>query len=125
MIKEAVELVKLFHLKAGQPIAEDIKMLEEDRVKIRINWIQEEIEELSQAENIYEQVDATIDILYYLLGIVVEMGIPVDELFQIVHDANMKKLEMGEIKKREVDSKIEKPNGWIHPDVEIRKVLTR
>lgn len=49
----------------------------------------EEIAEFLVAPDIYEQADAMIDLIYFALGTLVEMGIKPDELFDIIQKANM------------------------------------
>ena len=41
----------------------------------------EEVAEFLVAEDIYEQADAMIDLMYFALGTMVEMGLEPDELF--------------------------------------------
>lgn len=62
-----------------------------------------------------EQVDAAVDIYYYLQDAMVRTGINMSRVFNIVHEANMKKIENG-VKLRE-DGKILKPAGWQPPNV--------
>ena len=75
------------------------------------------------AKDIYSQADALTDLLYYLLGTYVEMGIKPDALFTIVHNANMMKLTSVDGIIRSTDGKIQKPSTWQHPDVAIKKVI--
>lgn len=62
-----------------------------------------------------EQVDAMVDIYYYMQDSMVRCGINMSDVFKIVHEANMKKVEGG-VKRRE-DGKILKPAGWQPPNV--------
>lgn len=52
----------------------------------------EEINEFLEADEIVEQADVMIDVIYFALGTLVEMGIRPDKLFEIVQSANMAKL---------------------------------
>ena len=122
MIDEAIELVREFQKKAGQPVAKLPAMLDLKLINRRIKWIQSEFDELKAANTLEEQADAVTDCLYYLLGIYVEMGIEADSLFQIVHKANMMKLRE---RKTDHDGRILKPAGWRHPDEEIREAIAR
>lgn len=108
--------VKEFHQTFGQPAPEIIDMLTPARVEKRANWSAEEVREFRESPDIYEQVDAQIDIIYFALGSLVEMGIfNVDKLFEIVQNANMSKLwEDGKPHFRE-DGKIIKPKTWVDP----------
>lgn len=67
------------------------------------------------APDVYSQADAMIDLLYYLLGTCVEMGVKPDPLFQIVHESNMKKLASGSSVIKDSEGKAQKPPpGYIH-----------
>jgi predicted HAD superfamily Cof-like phosphohydrolase len=91
----------------------------------RFNWINEELGELMDAtirENIYEQVDAFIDIIYFSLGGLVELGVPPADIFKAVQDANMSKLHDGKPKYRE-DGKVIKPDGWQPPEPKIKEII--
>ena len=67
-------------------------MLDKKRSLSRAKWMNEEVAEFLVAEDIYEQADAMIDLMYFALGTMVEMGLEPDELFEIVQQANMAKL---------------------------------
>lgn len=125
MLEEAIALVRIFQRCAGQPAPERPVMADPDRVKTRIRWITEELEEYLEAETVYEQADALIDTLYYLLGAFVDSGIRADRLFEIVHQSNMRKISPDVSIVRAEDSKIEKPAEWIHPDLEVKEEIDR
>ena len=67
-------------------------MVDKKRALSRGKWMNEEVAEFLVAEDIYEQADAMIDLIYFALGTLVEMGLEADELFDIVQQANMSKL---------------------------------
>lgn len=125
MIDEAIELVRNFQRCAGQPASDKPVMVESNRVRTRIKWITEELKEYQEAETIYEQADALVDTLYYLLGAFVESGIDADRLFEIVHQSNMQKISSDVLIVRDDDTKIEKPAGWVHPDAEVKAEIDR
>lgn len=63
--------------------------------KLRLDLIQEEVKELSDAiqqNNFVEVVDALADILYVVYGAGGAFGVDLDEAFDIVHKSNMTKL---------------------------------
>lgn len=63
-------------------------------VKLRMDLIREEWEELVDAVNnkdMKETIDALADILYVVYGMGVTLGIDLDKAFSIVHDSNMSK----------------------------------
>ena len=84
--------VREFHEKFGHPVAGVPKMVDKKRALSRGKWMNEEVAEFLVAEDIYEQADAMIDLIYFALGTLVEMGLEADELFDIVQQANMSKL---------------------------------
>lgn len=109
------EMVKDFQEKFGHPTSEKPVMMDEARAKKRYNWMLEEINEFLEAEDITEQADAMIDVMYFALGTLVEMGIRPDELFNIVHNANMTKLWEDGKPHYGADGKTIKPATWEDP----------
>lgn len=120
MINEAYNMVKDFQLKAGQPVSNKPMLLSAERVLIRQKWMAEELDEFLEAQNVYEQVDSIMDLLYYALGTLVELGVKPDELFLMLHEWNLKKLSMICY---DEDGKILKPKDWRHPDKEIKEII--
>ena len=120
MINDAYELVKKFQELAGQPIGIIPQYLSKQRCDIRSRWMREEIEEFEESSTVYEQADAIIDLLYYAVGALVEMGVKPDQLFLLVHEYNMKKLSC--ICYND-DGKVMKPSEWRHPDKEIKRII--
>lgn len=71
------ELVKEFMTVGGQPVANEITVLNPDRLKFRMRLINEEINELLDAifsNDRLEVLDAIIDIKYVFLGKLIEEG---------------------------------------------------
>lgn len=120
MINEAYELVRSFQEMAEQPIGEFPQSLNRQRCNIRSKWMREEIEEFENSNTVYEQADAIVDLLYYALGALVEMGVKPDELFMLVHEYNVKKISG---KRCDDDGKVMKPCGWQHPDRKIKEII--
>ena len=70
---------------------------EEKVVKLRIDLIQEELDELKEAiknNNLIEVADALTDILYVTYGAGHAFGINLDECFKEVQRSNMSKLDL-------------------------------
>jgi predicted HAD superfamily Cof-like phosphohydrolase len=111
----AWELVAEFHKKFGHPAAENPVLLSNDRAQKRYAWMLEEINEFIEADDIVEQADAMIDLIYFALGTLVEMGIKPDELFAIVHKANMAKVWPDGTVHYNADGKTIKPPAWQDP----------
>jgi len=116
------ELVRNFMAHTYQPVAECPEMLKSSRSNLRAKWMIEEILEFTKAESVYEQADAIMDLIYFSLGTLVEMGVPPQPLFDVIHDANMRKrLHNGSIVV--VDNKVAKPPEWRHPWEEIKEII--
>jgi len=109
------EMVKEFHEKFGHPTSDVVKMIDADRAQKRYSWMLEEINEFIEAEDIVEQADAMIDVIYFALGTMVEMGIKPEKLFSIVQNANMSKLWEDGKPHYNADGKTIKPAGWQDP----------
>lgn len=114
-MNKAYEDVAVFHQKFNHPTAEKPLFMPELRAQARSKWMREEIQEFLDAENIYDQADAMIDLIYFALGTMVEMGVKPDALFDIVHQANMQKLWSDGKPHYNADGKTIKPEGWQNP----------
>lgn len=95
------------------PIGEviDIPVAEE---RLRVDLIQEELDEFMAAESITEIADAIADILYVTVGAACTYGITLQPIWDEVHRSNMAKTG-GPIRE---DGKKLKPDGWTPPDIE-------
>lgn len=60
-----------------------------------------------------------VDVMYTAIGTLVGMGIPMQAVWNIVHQANMNK-ELA----REGEVKPHKPEGWVPPNGQIEELLT-
>lgn len=116
-------MVRAFHKAVGHPAPDTIHPLtKKDRI-FRCNLMAEEVIELAAEENMVEQVDALIDLLYFTFGCFALMGIDPKELFDVVHQSNMGKLwPSGEFKYNE-KGKVVKPPTWERPEPQIHKIL--
>jgi predicted HAD superfamily Cof-like phosphohydrolase len=125
-IDRAFEDVRAFHLAFGAPAPEAPAELARDRVMGRAAWIEEEAQELREATTIDAQADAFIDVIYFAVGGLVEMGIQPGALWDIVQGANMAKLwPDGRPRFREGDGKVIKPAGWQDPAEKLAAEIRR
>jgi len=111
--------VKDFHKAFGQRIGETPVLPDENERHLRKVLLQEEFNEYitAEAENdIVEIADALADIIYIACGTAVSYGIPLDIIFDEVHNSNMSKLVDGKVIRRS-DGKIQKPEGWMPPNI--------
>ena len=112
--------VKLFMESFGQEVKSKPEFPSDDTVKLRIELISEELQELvdaCDANNIIEVADALTDIIYVTYGAAHSFGIPIDECFKEVQRSNMSKLgEDGKPIYRE-DGKVMKGPNYSVPNL--------
>lgn len=115
MYKE-YQLVKSFHEKAGFPTAKRPTVLAEERLLLRYKLLKDELEELpASKDDVAAHADSFIDLIYYALGGLVEMGVKPDVLFKIVHEANLKKVDSGKPSYENGERKTEKAGRLATP----------
>lgn len=119
------EAVKQFQITFGHPVAEAPTMLDRERAQKRYNWMLEEINEFIEADEIVEQADAMIDVIYFALGTLVEMGIKPDALFDIVQSANMAKLWPDGKPHYNIEGKTIKPPTWEDPHQKLQEEINK
>jgi predicted HAD superfamily Cof-like phosphohydrolase len=95
-MSEYLEKVAEFHRTFGAPILDTPQIPSEERCNLRVNLLQEELNELSDAiktGDIVEIADALADIQYVLSGAVLEFGLKdrFSPLFDEVQRSNMSK----------------------------------
>lgn len=86
--------------------------------------VNDEMDELEEAESITEQADALVDAIYYICDCAVRHGMNLDPLFDIVHSANMMKVVDGKVIRRD-DGKIMKPDTWQDPGPKLDTEIER
>jgi predicted HAD superfamily Cof-like phosphohydrolase len=115
--------VKDFHIAFGQRVGEKPELPDISERELRMSLLVEEYAEYLKAESendIVEIADALADMIYIICGTAVSYGIPLDVIYDEVHQSNMNKLVDGKVIRRE-DGKVKKPEGWQPPD--IRKII--
>ena len=100
MAKE-IEQVLEFHKVFEHPIGDVAKALSIKRGLQRHSYMKEELQEFHnavEAEDVVEQVDACLDIIYFALGTLVELGVAdkYEILFAEVQRSNMSKVCLSE-----------------------------
>jgi predicted HAD superfamily Cof-like phosphohydrolase len=93
---DSLNLVAQFHKTFKHPILEKPAIPSEDRCKLRVALIAEELKELEQAikdSDVTEVADALCDIQYVLSGAILEFGLgeKFSALFEEVQRSNMSK----------------------------------
>jgi hypothetical protein len=119
MIDMMHQMVKRFCTEVVDlPIPFQPSMLKPTRKEWARTAFLEEIQEFAAADTIDEQADALIDLTYFALGRLIEMGIAPLPLFEEVHNCNMRKIQ-GEVSKRpgSLGHDAVKPDGWNPPNL--------
>ncbi len=115
--------VEAFHLLCDVPAPNVLGFPDDERIELRIRLIEEEVnKELIpsvRARDMVGTADGIADAIYVLCGMALEFGIPLEDVWEEVHKANMAKADpvTGVVKHRE-DGKVMKPDGWVPPDIE-------
>ena len=125
-LNRIVNDVRQFHITFGHPAPNSPTMQTKDLVERRKKWLDSESVELDEAEDIYDQVDAYIDILYFAAGGLVEEGIfDPQSIWNIVHDANMSKVWADGTIHKDENGKVIKPSTWVNPKPLIKAEIDR
>lgn len=90
----------------------------------RVAFMEEELAEMSESfvnGDITGVADALADLIYVALGTAHMMGLPMNQIFDAVHSANMRKVR-GKTK-RGVECDAAKPAGWVGPEDDITAAI--
>ena len=90
------EKVGLFMKTFGQEVKSKASFSTDKINKLRVDLIEEELEELKEAINkkdLQETIDALTDILYVTYGAGHAFGVDLDKCFEEVQNSNMSKLD--------------------------------
>jgi len=122
-MKEEIEKVTEFHKKGRLPINKKFnKKAWLEHQQLRINLLFEEFTEYFTAEEKYdieEVSDALADMLYIIYGTAITYGLPIEEIFNEVHNNNMEKFKY-KLETRK-DGKILKNRGHHKPN--LKKII--
>lgn len=102
----------------GLPIPETPTRLSDARKDWAARALYEELDEFQRAETLENEVDALVDMSYFALGRLIEMGVVPGPAFEEVHAANMRKRK-GALSKRPNSLGFDavKPDGWTGPEL--------
>ena len=115
------ELVGDFMEAFGQKVELEPTWPDFNTRELRLDLIQEELDELAQAmedRDMVQIADALTDLLYVVYGAGHAFGIDLDECFQEVHSSNMSKLGPNGKPIHREDGKVLKGPGYYEPDLE-------
>ena len=112
--------VKTFMGTFGQEVKKKPSFSSDKINKLRIDLIQEEIDELNQAiqnKDLLEVADALTDILYVTYGAGHAFGIDLDKCFEEVQNSNMSKLDENGKPIYNESGKVMKGPNYFKPDL--------
>ena len=120
--QELLKDVREFHEKFCLGPLTSPGFLPNEHMKSRLDFIQEEFDELKTAvfnEDIVEAFDALIDIVYVVVGTAYLMGLPMGDGWDEVHSTNMAKVRVARASdsKRKSEFDVVKPEGWRKPNL--------
>lgn len=124
--QSTLELVRDWHIKFGVPNSREINIDDYELNSLRVDLIQEELDELKEALYVKDEVavaDALSDIQYVLDGTYLSLGFAKHkkELFNEVHKSNMSKLDDNGKPIYRDDGKVLKSNNFKEP--KLRKII--
>lgn len=120
------EQVREFHKNFGHPVADKPTYMKLQRSEERYAYMLEELNEFAVAGSVVDQADAMIDLMYFALGTLVEIGVKPDALFDIVQQANMSKVwPDGTVKYDPITNKILKPPTFVRPEPLLQAEIER
>jgi predicted HAD superfamily Cof-like phosphohydrolase len=114
------EMVGTFMEKFGQEVKEQAEFPDNDTIALRLELIQEELNELREAignADMVEVADALTDILYVTYGAGHAFGIDLDKCFEEVQASNMSKLGTDGKPIYREDGKVLKGPNFFQPDL--------
>ena len=117
--------VKTFMNTYGQEVKEKASFPENKIVQLRIDLIEEELNELKEAvknNDIVEVADALTDILYVTYGAGHSFGVDLDKCFDEVQSSNMSKLGVDGKPIYNESGKVMKGPNYFAPD--LKKIIT-
>lgn len=105
-MKQAIADVRAFHERFGVPVSETPRVSSKQRTVLRMDLLAEEFGELDDAlwavvhaargevdgsRALVSAADALADLIYVCIGTALELGIPLDRVWDEVHRSNMTK----------------------------------
>lgn len=119
-----------FHSKFDLPHPDNIsaRNLTREEFDFRFGFMSEELIEYSQAwleGDLVGAADALVDLIYVALGTAAFHGFPLDQVWAVVHEANMSKVRTPskDASKRSSTLDVIKPDEWVSPNDAIRKII--
>ena len=125
-MQKLLNKVKEFHEKFDIPLRNEFSLIDTKEYELRYALMKEENEEYLTAchnSDKIEIADALGDKLYILLGTIVQHGFQdkIEEVFNLIHDNNMSKLDEHGNVIRDANGKVRKPDNF--KPVDLSKVV--
>jgi predicted HAD superfamily Cof-like phosphohydrolase len=115
-------MVREFHKKYGHLISQIPALTIPFKVhKLRVDLIKEEYSELMEAMidgSLAEIADGLADLIYVVIGTAISYGIPLNRVFNEVHNSNMTKTAVRAEEGAKYGTKTPKGPDYIAPDIE-------
>lgn len=105
--------------------------LKYEEMAYRIACLQEEVNELAEAETLIDKYDACLDLIVFAVGTLYRMGMPLQEGFDAVMNCNLQKVPGNNPHKSDkarADYKgidLVKPEGWRGPEDDLVQILVK
>lgn len=122
------KLVEEFRIKMRLPVSNNPHLLLPTESSYFARFIMEELSEYLKAceeGKLVDAADALVDLAYITLGCAHAMGLPFDELFAVVHKANMAKVPADETMRSQRGQQYDvvKPIDWQRPEPEMLAII--
>lgn len=114
------DMVRKFQEAFGANVSDKPNLPDSNERELRIKLLKEEWEEYLEGEennDIVEISDALGDMLYIIYGTCVSYGLPIDEMFEEIHNSNMSKLDENGQPIRREDGKVLKGPNFFQPNL--------
>lgn len=115
--------IKAFHQKFQLPSLPEPGFADQNLMDFRIKFLEEELQEFKDscdAGDLAGAFDALVDLTYVAMGTAYLMGLPWQNGWNAVQEANMQKVRAAHAgeSKRGSSSDVVKPAGWLPPSME-------
>jgi len=120
LIKDVADFHQQVLLQGRQPC----QLLDRIDTMDRLLFMYEELTEFDEAmrqDNLVGMADALADLVYVAIGTAYQMGLPFQEIWDAVQEANMTK-QPG-LTKRGMKIDAMKPDGWVGPESTIMELI--
>lgn len=124
MNQDIFNLVRDFREKLRLPIQTKPQLLEPNDLSFYARFLMEELSELMRAHekgDLVAAADALADLSYVTMGCAHHMGLPLPQILQAVHRANMDKVPG--VTGRGILQDAQKPGNWVGPEEDIALIL--